>query len=386
MINQSLEQINLTRERSLLMVKARWFLAALLLVYTTVTTVSYSNIYTSFELFSKFGGLFVVIALLVIFNAVLHWSYLSHDYLWRHKINAFVNLQLGVDLLCALAFIHFSGGVLSWFWTLLLLYTIELTYFLPTFRDILNFGVLSLGAYTILVFGEYLEIIPRVKLLFLKSDLQTTISYVVIVWFWVVAINIITAFISFNLRSKEEPELADRANRDSQTKLYNRKRFNDFLNSETFRAQRYGRAVSLMFFKIENLEQLLDKIGLKKGDDVLETIGNIFKSNLRRSDTKPSYDIDIACRYESDVFAVILPETVSKMALNPAKRIEALVKHECAKVAKDVPVTLSIGVAGFPENSSDVKSLVKAAQDSVKLSQTSGKLEIAKAIKPKEKV
>ena len=343
------------------MCKALLFLATLLLIYTAISSSSYSNYYSTGELFSKFGGLFIVIAILIVFNAVLHWSYIYKDYLWRHKINNFVNVQLVVDLVCALAFVHFSGGILSWFWTLLLLYTIELTYFLPILRTILTYGGVSLGIYTILVFGEYFEFIPPVKLLFLKSNLQANLNYILIVWFFVITVNVITAFVSFNFRVKEEPSFADRANRDTQTKLYNRKRFNDFLNSEVFRAQRYKRVISLAFFKVNNLEQLLNEAGIKEADKILGKIGTIFKNNLRRSDTTPSYDIDIACRYDGDIFAIILPETPADKAVIPAQRIDSLIKHEVKTASKDVKVTLNIGISDFLNNSSDSKSIIKVA-------------------------
>lgn len=388
MINQNLEQINLTRQRSLLMIKTRWFLAGLLLVYTTVTTFSYPSIYSTSELFFKFGGLFIVIFVLISFNLYLHWSYKALDYLWRHKVNNFVTLQLAVDLICALAFIHFSGGVLSWFWTLLILYTIELTYFLPDLQSILAYGGISIFAYSVLVFSEYFNLIPKVKIFFLtNSKIQSSFSYVSIVWISVIVVNVLTATISFRFRTKEEPDLADRVNKDSQTKLYNRKRFMDYLNSEVFRAKRYGRVVSLMMFRIENFNGLIEKIGLKEGDKILGSIGIIFKDNLRRSDTEPSYDIDIACRYENDTFAVILPETDGKSAVIPARRMQTLIDEECAKLSLKEPVSLSISVASFPDNSTDSNTLIDAAMSALNLSKTTGQLESAKTIgfKKKEK-
>lgn len=385
MTHHSLEEINLFRERSLLLIKGRWFLAALLIVYTSITFYIYSSIYNFVDLIIKFGALYVVIFILILFNGLLHWSYTNKDYVWRYKINSFIFGQLILDLFCNLLFIYLTGGISSWLITLLMFFTIELTFFMPDIHSIIKYGSACLGLFTLLVLGEFFKFIPSYDFVSRITFNDSFYSFSAI-WLVIVTVNTLTAYVSYKLRVKEEPEFIDRAIKDTQTKLYNRRRFNSFLNNEVYRAIRYKRVISLMIIKVENLDDLIKEIGLKEGDKVLEMIGVQIRNNFRRSDTLPSYDIDIACRYSSDTFAVILPETDVLEAINPAKRVQNKIRYECGSFSKKVPVCLSIGLASYPTTSIDTKSIVKNALDAVKRSRALGKIELSKTINVKHKV
>jgi diguanylate cyclase (GGDEF)-like protein len=115
-------------------------------------------------------------------------------------------------------------------------------------------------------------------------------------------------------------------------------------------------------------------------------------SNIRRSDEKPSYEVDIACRYGGEEFAVILPEAVSVQGVSAAERLRHKVEAEGAVAVaerirediekarkEEIPVTVSIGVASYPEHGVELESLIRAADDAMYHAKGMGKNRVAVA-------
>src|SRR3990170_6947668 len=93
-------------------------------------------------------------------------------------------------------------------------------------------------------------------------------------------------------------------------------------------------------------------------DDLLRSLAEILRASIRRSDEKPSYEVDIACRYGGEEFVIILPEVVSEQGVVAAERLrhnvetkgalavaERIRKHVEMARKEEAPVTVSIGVA-----------------------------------------
>ncbi|WP_291494312.1 GGDEF domain-containing protein [Desulfurella sp.] len=95
--------------------------------------------------------------------------------------------------------------------------------------------------------------------------------------------------------------LIDMAYKDHLTKLYNRRYFEDALNKEICRFERYGHIFSLCMLDIDGFKQINDTYGHLKGDEVLKRFATFLTNNSRTS--------DIICRWGGDEFAVILPHT-----------------------------------------------------------------------------
>jgi diguanylate cyclase (GGDEF)-like protein len=115
-------------------------------------------------------------------------------------------------------------------------------------------------------------------------------------------------------------------------------------------------------------------------------LSGILRSNIRHSAGKPSYELDIPCRYGGDEFAIILPETTSPQATIVAERLRKEIALKCGhemmaqiqaatgSLPMEVPeVTMSVGVASFPEHASMTEALVKAADDAMYVSKRSEK-------------
>jgi len=88
---------------------------------------------------------------------------------------------------------------------------------------------------------------------------------------------------------------------DALTNLYNHRYFQESLNNELLRAQRYNSVVSLLIFDIDHFKKVNDSYGHPAGDKVLSNIAVTIKNTVRPS--------DIVARYGGEEFAVILPET-----------------------------------------------------------------------------
>jgi diguanylate cyclase (GGDEF)-like protein len=88
---------------------------------------------------------------------------------------------------------------------------------------------------------------------------------------------------------------------DGLTGLANRRSFNDALEKEMVRAQRYNRPLSLLMMDINNFKKYNDSRGHPAGDKLLKDFARLIKSQLRVT--------DIVARYGGDEFVIILPET-----------------------------------------------------------------------------
>jgi diguanylate cyclase (GGDEF)-like protein len=197
---------------------------------------------------------------------------------------------------------------------------------------------------------------------------------------------------------QREAKLREMVVKDALTDLYNRRYFFYRLNSEIERAKRYGRTLSLLFLDVDDFKKFNDAHGHLVGDDLLRSLARILRANIRRSDEKPSYEVDIACRYGGEEFVIILPEAVASQGVVAAERLrnkieatgavavaERIREHVEKAGWEEMHVTVSIGVASFPEHGDDLEALIKAADDALYLAKRGGKNQvvISKNVRPK---
>jgi len=146
------------------------------------------------------------------------------------------------------------------------------------------------------------------------------------------------------------------AQTDSLTKLYNHGYFQDALTTEIEHAKEAARILSLLLIDLDNFKNYNDTLGHQAGDKILSQIGIFLKDSSRK--------LDYACRYGGEEFAIILPRTDKKEAFAIAQRIRELIeshpfwKEEVQPLRK---LTVSIGLAAFPEDANDKQGLLTAA-------------------------
>jgi len=155
-------------------------------------------------------------------------------------------------------------------------------------------------------------------------------------------------------RAKEE--LRQLAITDGLTSLYNYRYFKEQLQQEINRATRHNLDVSLVMIDIDHFKHYNDKNGHPAGDLLLNKIGKLLKENVR--------NIDLAARYGGEEFSLVLIETNKYAAKIVAEKIRKLVeqqKFDCEKAQPLGRITISTGVATFPEDATVFERLVEAA-------------------------
>ena len=219
---------------------------------------------------------------------------------------------------------------------------------------------------------------------------------------------------------------------DGLTGLYNHREFHERLKAEVSRSWRYNAPVSLLMIDIDDFKQFNDAYGHVTGDDVLRAVGRLMMLGLRR-------DIDVAARYGGEEFAIILPNTPAGAAHAVGERLRVTLSssgavlpsaaadgarssgkaraagkarsqagHDQASVASGhvggaakvgerlrreieratvltddgepvARVTVSVGVAAFPDHAGDAGGLVKAADDALYAAKHAGKNQVCVA-------
>jgi diguanylate cyclase (GGDEF)-like protein len=158
---------------------------------------------------------------------------------------------------------------------------------------------------------------------------------------------------------------------DHLTGLFNRGHFEACLRKEVNRCRRYGQSVSLLMVDLDDFKRINDLHGHPAGDAALREVGRLLVQRVR--------DIDVASRYGGEEFVVILPETRRTNAYVVAERIRREVeRHFRRKGANgEARLTLSGGIASFPEDAETPEQLVERADQALYRAKREGKNRIA---------
>jgi diguanylate cyclase (GGDEF)-like protein len=156
-----------------------------------------------------------------------------------------------------------------------------------------------------------------------------------------------------NLKLREV--LRTQSVRDPLTNLYNRRYMEESLDRELSRAVRKNLLLSLMLIDVDHFKQFNDTFGHDAGDVVLRSLGSLLLTQLRRE--------DIVCRYGGEEFIVILPDAPLDSARQRGEQLREATKELVVEFRGQAlgKITLSIGVATFPQNGTTGSALVEAA-------------------------
>jgi diguanylate cyclase (GGDEF)-like protein len=140
---------------------------------------------------------------------------------------------------------------------------------------------------------------------------------------------------------------------DSLTGLNNRREFDRLLALEITRAQQSGRRLSLILADIDHFKQINDRHGHPEGDRTLQQVARLIQLVPKRA-------TDAAFRTGGEEFAVLMGDTDKLGALAMSESLRSITERAQFLGANE-PVTVSLGVATFPEDAHDPASLVAAA-------------------------
>jgi diguanylate cyclase (GGDEF)-like protein len=163
-------------------------------------------------------------------------------------------------------------------------------------------------------------------------------------------------------RTSELQELNGRLERlavtDGLTGVFNHRRFQEQLAAEVLRSQRTGRPVSVLMFDVDLFKRVNDSMGHPAGDELLRRLAQVIQSTLRQT--------DLLARYGGEEFAVILPETPKSEGVAAAERARMAVEEQVNLGGRWTQrVTVSVGVATWPENGKTPQALLVAADQAL---------------------
>lgn len=161
--------------------------------------------------------------------------------------------------------------------------------------------------------------------------------------------------------------LRDQSVRDPLTGLYNRRFMQDNLERELTRAKRKNHPVAILFVDLDHFKKFNDTFGHDAGDFVLRSMADVFRQRFRGDDS--------VCRYGGEEFAIILPESTAANAERRANSLrmevsEIRLRHQESALDR---VTISVGVAAFPENGATMEELLRAADQALYQSKADGR-------------
>jgi two-component system, cell cycle response regulator len=213
----------------------------------------------------------------------------------------------------------------------------------------------------LLAVGEYLAIVYFAATHWdLNSPIYSPYPYGLFGWSAQISrliIMLLAAAISLSLVSRSQ-RLLQLATSDSLTALFNRGYLDDRLAIELGRARRYGKLLTIAVIDADHFKALNDAHGHPVGDLVLQKIGAILRESCRQSDT--------VGRYGGEEFVVLLPETDMETAQRKVEYLRDLVARtpiELSATGERVRVTISAGLASFPQDGQEAAKLFALADE-----------------------
>jgi two-component system, cell cycle response regulator len=165
--------------------------------------------------------------------------------------------------------------------------------------------------------------------------------------------------------------LREQAIRDSLTGLFNRRYLEEALARELRRAEHGHQPLSVLMFDLDHFKRFNDLHGHPAGDVALKRLGALFEAYTRRE--------DVACRYGGEEFVLIMPGLPLHVAARRAEELRQAVGRSAVEIEGKClgSLTVSVGVACFPEHGTTGPLLLDAADQALYRAKREGRDRVA---------
>jgi diguanylate cyclase (GGDEF)-like protein len=364
-----LEELAANVQRVGLVITVRWVLVAVLVLFSLAAASVYS---VDPHVRGFVGNLFVpaiALAFVLVYNTFFQLTY-------RRFANfaPFNVLQLVLDILTATVIMQYSAGVYSWFDSMYLLFILEGALILPKRWQVAAVAVTAIVCYGAVIFGQFFNILQTPTIPFIDGSLAHNGTYAAVRFLWgatmmagagAVANLIVTSY------RREERAIAEDSLLDHETGLYNRAHFFRMASRELERATRHGKALSVLLVDVDDFDRFNRILGFEEADVVLSD----FAAELREAalELGAADDADLATifRFAGEEFAIIMPHDVSardalREAAPRAQRLAERIRNRAHLVRRgELRVTVSVGVATYPDDGATVEDLVDRADGAI---------------------
>ncbi len=162
----------------------------------------------------------------------------------------------------------------------------------------------------------------------------------------------------------ESTSLREATNSDDLTKVFNSRYFHKILGELTL--DPHGPSVALIFVDVDYFKKVNDNYGHPAGDEILRRVAQSLKEGLRSS--------EVVCRYGGEEFGVILPNCNKDDAFHVAERLrKAIMNLRFPEINTNLRITVSMGVAAFPNEAKTKEGLIEAADQALYEAKRSGR-------------
>lgn len=197
------------------------------------------------------------------------------------------------------------------------------------------------------------------------------------VWIWIIIPIAIAVFtyaacyiIKYLLKSRDFEYTYKLATTDGLTELYNHRFFQEQIRNYIKQSEKNQNNFSLILIDIDFFKKFNDKYGHQAGDAVLKQVAATLKKNTRAG--------DFVCRYGGEEMTILLNNISSDIAIKTAQKICDAVASRKYKLSPEVEVnvTISLGVATYPENGTTPENLIEYADKCLYYAKENGRNQV----------
>ena len=357
-----IEAVQANTRRVGLVIRIRWALLIVLVVYSAMAGLAYTASMSVAELAERMLIPAMALVFVVVYNTFYQLNYkrLGNVAVWNQ-------LQLLLDAVVVTVLVYYSGGVSSWFWSMYSLFILEAAFILPKRRDAWALAGICMVLLGSMEWLELIGIVPHVFIPFASAAQYLDPVFVSVRYLWQAAVLAGTAAVATQLVGQQRAGEAQRQALvvlDEGTNLYSRGFFLRALPLEVRRAHRDHRALHVILLDIDRFGDFNRHFGIEAGDALLRLIASeILRCVSEVGDS--TVTTNVVARFGGEEFVVMFAEDEN---INGAPQVadalrlaDQLRQRVAATLHEGAGVTVSVGVSSLPDDGTTADELLDAA-------------------------